>query len=78
MSGEKSTRFRPPEKNEPDDVLAEVEISEDSPEAQRKKSQAFSLGVAVFVHGIIFSSLAFIVIANFESDEIEGNGSQRS
>ena len=63
MSGEKSTRFRPPEKNEPNDFLAEVENSEYSPESQRKKSQAFSLGAAVFVHAIIFSILAFIALA---------------
>ncbi len=74
MSEEKSKRFRPPEQNLSDDFLAEDEVdevSEDSPESQRKKSQAFSLGVALFVHAVIFSILAFIVIANFDSEEIE-------
>ncbi len=71
MSEKRSNRFRPPEQNEPNDFLAEEEISDDFPESQRKKSQAFSLGIAVFVHVVIFSILAFIVIANFDSEEIE-------
>jgi len=71
MSEKRSNRFRPPEQNEPNDFLAEEEISDDFPESQRKKSQAFSLGIAVFVHVVIFSILAFMVIANFDSEEIE-------
>ncbi|MEC7357271.1 MAG: hypothetical protein VYC09_02425 [Verrucomicrobiota bacterium] len=71
MSEKRSNRFRPPEQNEPNDFLAEEEISDDFPESQRKKSQAYSLGIAVFVHVVIFSILAFIVIANFDSEEIE-------
>ena len=42
MSEEKSKRFRPPEQDLSDDFLAEDEVdevSEDSPESQRKKSQ---------------------------------------
>jgi len=71
MSEKRSNRFRPPEQNVPNDFLAEEEISDDFPESQRKKSQAFSLGIAVFVHVVIFSILAFMVIANFDSEEIE-------
>ncbi|MBT7981244.1 MAG: hypothetical protein HN584_01655 [Akkermansiaceae bacterium] len=71
MSEKRSNRFRPPEQNIPNDFLAEEEISDDFPESQRKKSQAFSLGIAVFFHVVIFSILAFMVIANFDSEEIE-------
>lgn len=71
MSEQRSTRFRPPEQDAPNDFLAEDEIGEYSPEAQRKKSQVFSLGVAFFVHVIIFSILALFIIANFDSEEIE-------
>tara|TARA_B100001250_G_scaffold406960_1_gene426897 strand:- start:1258 stop:2388 length:1131 start_codon:yes stop_codon:yes gene_type:complete len=71
MSEKRSNRFRPPEQNVPNDFLAEEEISDDFSESQRKKSQAFSLGIAVFVHVVIFSILAFMVIANFDSEEIE-------
>ena len=71
MSEQRSTRFRPPEQDAPNDFLAEDEIGEYSPEAQRKKSQVFSLGVASLVHVIIFSILALFIIANFDSEEIE-------
>ena len=71
MSEQRSTRFRPPEQDAPNDFLAEDEIGEYSPEAQRKKSQVFSLGVAFLVHVIIFSILALFIIANFDSEEIE-------
>ena len=71
MSEQSSTRFRPPEQDAPNDFLAEDEIGEYSPEAQRKKSQVFSLGVAFLVHVIIFSILALFIIANFDSEEIE-------
>ena len=71
MSEQKSKKFRPPEQNVSNDFLIEEEVSNDSPESQRKKSKAFSLGIAVFVHAVIFSILAFIVIANFDSEEIE-------
>ena len=71
MSEQRSTRFRPPEQDAPNDFLDEDEIGEYSPEAQRKKSQVFSLGVAFLVHVIIFSILALFIIANFDSEEIE-------